>query len=244
MHKFENWKSSQAITQNLYFLGIYKSLRVVSTFMDLEWCRREKNQIPPRSARTDKEFGLITFFVFKLLSHKLSSDPSAWFSILLENEYFENPENQPKWLASLLILNELLKKMGATKIFVSLSRSSWCTSFLMKTRFKESYCKWSKAIICDRKKCLYFLGLYKSLRVVSKFMHLEWCRRETNQIPRRSAQTDEEFGLITFFDFKLLSHKLSSDVINWLIEASKTFLFLAIENDYFKSKILIAILHI
>jgi len=89
--------------------------------------------------------------------------------------------------------------MGATKIFVSSSQSSWCTSFLMKTRFKESYCKWLKAIICDRKKCLYFLGLYKSLRVVSKFMHLEWCRRETNQIPRRSARTDEEFGLI--FDF-------------------------------------------
>ena len=30
--------------KNLYFLGLYKSLRVVSKFMDLEWCRREKNQ--------------------------------------------------------------------------------------------------------------------------------------------------------------------------------------------------------
>ena len=59
---------------NLYFLGIYKSLRVVSTFMDLEWCRQEKNQIPPRSARTDKEFCIITFFFFNLLSHKLLID--------------------------------------------------------------------------------------------------------------------------------------------------------------------------
>ena len=101
--------------KNLYFLGLYKSLCVVSKFMDLNWCRREKNQIPPRSAWTNIEFGLITFFVFKFLSHKLSSDPPAWFSILLENEYFENPENQPKWLASLLILNELLKKNGCNQ---------------------------------------------------------------------------------------------------------------------------------
>ena len=78
------------LQKNLYFLGLFKSLRVVSKFMDLEWCRREKNQIPPRSARTDKEFGLVTFFVFKLLSHKLLSDPSTWFSILLENEYCDN----------------------------------------------------------------------------------------------------------------------------------------------------------
>ena len=41
--------------KNLYFLGLYKSLRVVSIFMDLEWCRRETNQIPQRSARTDEE---------------------------------------------------------------------------------------------------------------------------------------------------------------------------------------------
>ena len=117
--------------------------------------------------------------------------------------------------------------MGATKIFVSSSRSSWCTSFLMKTRFKESYCKWSKAIICDRKKCLYFLGLYKSLRVVSKFMHLEWCHRETNQIPWWLAQTDEEFGLITFFVFKLLSHKLSSDPWDWFL--------ILLKNENFKN---------
>ena len=51
----------------------------------------------------DKEFGLITFFVFNFLS--LSSNPSTWFSISFENEYCENPENQPKWLANLLILN-------------------------------------------------------------------------------------------------------------------------------------------
>ena len=157
----------------------------------------------------DKEFGQLTlsFSNFWLIA-------SVIFNFV-EKSNFENPENQTKWWASLLILNELSKKMVATKIFVSLSRSSWCTSFLLKTRFKESYCKWSKAIICDRKKCLYFLGLYKSLRVVSKFMHLEWCRRETNQIPRRSARTNEEFGLITCFFFKLLSHKLLSDPSGW-----------------------------
>ena len=133
--------------KNLYFLGLYKSLRVVSKFMDLEWCRREKNQIPPRSAWTNIEFGLITFFVFKFLSHKLSNYPSAWFSILLdrrrmwsdhififqtfvtqtfewslglisillENENVGNPENQPKWLASSLILNKLFDKNGCNQ---------------------------------------------------------------------------------------------------------------------------------
>ena len=40
--------------KNLYFLCLYKSLRVVNKFMDLEWCLWEKNQIPPQSARTEE----------------------------------------------------------------------------------------------------------------------------------------------------------------------------------------------
>ena len=51
----------------------------------------------------------------KLLSRKLLSDRLGWFSILLENECFENPENQPKWLASLLILNKLFEKNGCNQ---------------------------------------------------------------------------------------------------------------------------------
>ena len=33
-----------------------------------------------------------------------------WYSILLENEIFENSENQPKWSASLFVLNKLILK--------------------------------------------------------------------------------------------------------------------------------------
>ena len=36
----------------------------------------------------------------------------------------------------------LSKSIDTTKIFVSLSRSSWCTLFLLQTLFKGSNCKW------------------------------------------------------------------------------------------------------
>ena len=39
----------------------------------------------------------------------------AWFSILLENENFGNPENQPKWLASSLIPKKLFDKNGCNQ---------------------------------------------------------------------------------------------------------------------------------
>ena len=97
----------------------------------------------------------------------------AWFSILLENENFENPENQPKWLASLLILNKLFEKNGCNQNLHLVKLIAMVYFILLKNRFKGSYCKWSKVIICDYKKCLYFVGLKKSLRVVSKFMDFE-----------------------------------------------------------------------
>ena len=46
-------------------------------------------------------------------SEKIRSD----YLILLENENFENPENQPKQLASLLVLNKLIEKNGCNQDF-------------------------------------------------------------------------------------------------------------------------------
>ena len=79
-----------------------------------------------------------------------------WSSIFIEND---NIENQLNLLACFWALNKWIEKNGVPKLCVSLIRLSWAISFFMKTRFKGSYCKWSKVIIYDCKKCLYFVGL-------------------------------------------------------------------------------------
>ena len=73
-----------------------------------------------------------------------------WLSILLENENFENPEYQvfKNSLASFLVLNTLIDKMGTTNLF------------------KGKYCKWSPVIAIN---LLHFNELWKSHHAVSKF---------------------------------------------------------------------------
>ena len=101
--------------------------------------------------------------------------------------------------------------MGNTKIFVLLSRSSWYTAFLLKTLFKLSNFNWSQVIASDRKICMYFVGLWKSLLDVSQITTIRQSLRGKNQIPSQSARKDEEFGQLILLFFKLLLHKLLTD---------------------------------
>ena len=85
-------------------------------------------------------------FIFHIFITQNVERSLRWFSILLENESFENPGKQAKLLANLLVLNKLIEKSCATKGFVFSSRSSWCNLFFLKTLFKGSHCKWSKKL--------------------------------------------------------------------------------------------------
>ena len=92
-------------------------------------------------------------FLFQIFV-TLLSNRLGWFSILLENECFENPENQPKWLASLLILNKLFVKNGCNQN-LRLIKLMVMVYFIFAGNFVWGDCKWSQDIIGDRKKSIF-----------------------------------------------------------------------------------------